>query len=649
MARKYAAVLKILITAILLLSVAARADVRLPQLLGDGVVLQRDTSVTIWGWADDSEVIEVRLDGELVASTTTKDGQWRVALAAQTAGGPHQLQVSGNNSLQISDVYFGDVWIASGQSNMQLPMERVKEKYESEIATANYPLIREFEVPRRAEYQHPQRDLDGGTWKRTTPDSVLSFSAVGYFFARSLQSQYDVPIGIISSNYGGSAAESWMSEKALADYPHYLDIARRNADEAALQQLLDRDKAVVDAWYADVDSRDAGLSAEPGWAASDYDDSDWPEMDLPGFWDRTELGPINGVVWFRKTIELPSSANNAAAKLMLGRIVDADTTYINGMQVGNTTYQYPPRRYEVPAGLLRAGKNTIAVRVVNSSGSGGFVTDKPYWLQFGDSIVDLRGAWRYKLGATAVPIAPPDFVGHRQPLGFSNAMLEPLLNMTIKGVIWYQGETNVDRPAEYVQLLPAMIRDWRERFGQGNFPFILVQLANFLEAQALPGESAWAETRNAQLLALREPNTAMAVAIDIGEWNDIHPLDKKTVGERLALAARKLAYGETNLVASGPIFRSLELCGDGIAVEFDFTGDGLVARGPELNGFAVAGADDVFHWADAHIDGDTVIVKSAAVPHPKRVRYAWADNPSTANLYNREGLPASPFEAAVED
>ena len=641
-------ILQILMSIFVLAGSASHADVRLPRLLGDGVVLQRDTDAAVWGWADDDELVEVRLDGELLASTTAANGQWQITLAAQAAGGPHELRVSGNNSLTIRDVYFGDVWLASGQSNMQLPMERVKEKYAAEIAAANYPRIREFEVPRVAEYQHPRHDLDGGSWKVTTPDSVLSFSAVAYFFARSLQAEYDVPIGIISSNYGGSSAESWMSEQALAEFPHYLEVARLNADATLLKLMQDREQAVTEAWNAVLDASDAGLHSAPGWAASEYDDSGWQQMELPGFWDKTGPGPVNGVVWFRKTLELPAAAAGAAAKLMLGRIVDADTAYVNGVQVGNTTYQYPPRRYQVPAGVLRPGKNTIAVRVVNSSGPGGFVPDKPYWLQAGATRIELRGKWKYRRGAAAAAIAPPVWVVHRQPLGFSNAMLEPLLNMNIKGVIWYQGETNVDRPAEYVELFPAMIRDWRRRFRQGDLPFVFVQLANFLESQEFPGESAWAETRNAQLLALREANTAMAVSIDVGEWNDIHPLDKKTVGERLALAARKLAYGETELVSSGPMFRSLEVRGDELVLRFDHIGSGLLARGQKLQGFAVAGADRVFSWADASIDGDTVVIRNTAVREPKMVRYAWANNPSTANLFNREGLPASPFEAAAE-
>jgi sialate O-acetylesterase len=331
----------------------------------------------------------------------------------------------------------------------------------------------------------------------------------------------------------------------------------------------------------------------------------------------------------------------------LGRIVDADTAWINGVEVGRTTYQYPPRRYDVPAGILRPGRNTLALRVVSLEGRGGFVPDKPYRLEIGETIIDLRGDWRYHPGVGSAPLPPPQFKEWRQPLGFYNAMLAPLQRMTIKGAIWYQGETNVDRAAEYERLFPDMIRSWRRQWGQGDFPFLFVQLANFLEAGGAPVESQWAETRNAQAMALREPNTGMAVAIDAGEWNDIHPENKQIIGERLALAARKVAYGEHGLVYSGPVLRTVGVEGDSLVLRFDHVGSGLEARGGPLREFAVAGADGDYVWAQAEIRGDQVIVRSAAVPAPVRVRYAWADNPAGANLYNREGLPAVPFQAAA--
>jgi len=341
---------------------------------------------------------------------------------------------------------------------------------------------------------------------------------------------------------------------------------------------------------------------------------------------------------------LPEAAAGRPAQLELGRIVDADTTWVNGVEVGGTTYQYPPRRYDIPAGALRAGRNVIAVRVVNSAGAGGFVPNKPYRLRVDDTSVDLRGPWRVRLGAASDPLAPLQFMEWKQPLGYYNAMLAPLQAMTIRGVIWYQGESNVDRAAEYERLFPAMIRAWRRQWGQGDFPFVFVQLANFLEPSEAPAESQWAEARWAQRLALREPDTAMAVAIDAGEWNDIHPENKQVVGERLALAARTVAYGEGDLVGSGPLAKSVTAEAGRLIVSFDSVGSGLEARDGPPREFAVAGEDGAFAPAQAELQGDRVIVWSDTVPSPVRVRYAWADNPAGANLYNREGLPASPFE-----
>ncbi|MFC1720406.1 sialate O-acetylesterase [Pseudomonadota bacterium] len=525
-------------------------------------------------------------------------------------------------------------------------MERVKEKYDAEIAAASNPLIRMFTVPRKYEFKQPLADFDGGAWQSATPEAVLGFSAVGYFFARAINAEQDVAIGIISSSFGGSPAEGWMSESALEAYPEYLQIAKSYRDDAYLNSIREADTARSDAWYTFIDTHDAGLAGDTKWYDAAFDTSSWDTIDLPADLEDAGLAPMNGVVWLRKDFMLPASAAGQPAKLMLGRIVDADFAYVNGVLVGNTTYQYPPRRYAVEGGILREGKNTLAVRLISNIGKGGFVRDKPYWIQAGDTRVDLTGPWQYRVGVVAEPLQPPVFQEYKQPLGFYNAMLAPLLNLSIKGVIWYQGETNTGRPAEYVDLFPAMIRDWRTQFGQGDFPFIFVQLANFMEARETPEESEWAETREAQRLALREPNTAMAVTIDVGEWNDIHPLDKKTVGERLALAARKVAYGENDLVFSGPMFNSMTVAGRKAVLEFDNPGSGLVARGNKLNGFEIAGADGRFVWAQAEIKNNQVIVWSDEIETPVTVRYAWADNPDTANLYNREGLPASPFQAS---
>jgi sialate O-acetylesterase len=335
------------------------------------------------------------------------------------------------------------------------------------------------------------------------------------------------------------------------------------------------------------------------------------------------------------------------AKVFLGRIVDADVLHINGKQVGNTAYQYPQRRYTVPSNLLRPGKNLFAVRVTNNSGKGGFVPDKPYCLISENDTIDLKGYWQYKVGEVFVPQSMPtsSFSAQNQPTALYNAMVAPLINYTIRGMIWYQGEANTIRASEYTKLQPAMIADWRSKWKEGDIPFLYVQLPGFMDYNYLPAESQWAELREAQLKSLSVPNTAMAVAIDLGEWNDIHPDRKKEVGDRLALAAEKIAYGE-NIVYSGPVFQSSTNEGNKIILSFTNVGSGLITNdGEELSEFAIAGADKKFVWAKAKIEGDKVIVWSDEIADPKYVRYAWADDPVNANLYNKEGLPASPFEA----
>ena len=623
-----------------------QAEVSLPKLLSDGLILQRDTANRIWGWANEGEEVVVKLDGQEMGSAIARNGEWLVLLEAMPAGGPHQLQVNGKNQRVIDDVYFGDLWIASGQSNMQLPMERVKEKYGDEIAGADYPLIRMFTVPREYNFDLPQKDVAQGEWQAANSETVLDFSAVAYFFAKELYKKLDVAIGIVSSNFGGSPAEAWMSEEALQAYPHYLKVAHSYRDEVYLKSLLDADQSRSDAWYQNADAKDSGLTQSVKWFDNAYDASSWESINLPAFLEDEGVAPMNGVVWLKKEFTLSASDAGKAARLMLGRMVDADSTYVNGVLVGNTTYQYPPRRYQVKEHILQEGKNTVTVRLISNAGKGGLIKDKPYWISTGDTKINLNGTWRYRVGVVSEPLDAPVFTRYKQPLGFYNAMLAPLLNLSIKGVIWYQGESNTDRPDEYAKLFPAMIRDWRKQWGQGDFPFIYVQLANFLEPQEEPVESMWAETRDAQLRALSEPNTAMVVTIDVGEWNDIHPLNKKAVGERLAFAARNLAYGENTLVSSGPIYHSMEIRGNRIALRFENRGAGLAVRGSKLDGFAIAGEDGRYVWAEAIIENDEVIVWSDWVNAPLKVRYAWADNPVTANLYNQEGLPASPFQTA---
>jgi sialate O-acetylesterase len=608
------------------------------------MVLQRDAKVKIWGWSAPGEGITVDFAGREYATKADTSGDWMIMLAPQEAGGPYTMKIQASNSLMISNVLIGDVWLCSGQSNMELPVRRVRPLYEAEIAAAENKFIRSFIVPKVFSFKEPNKDLSAGSWVAANPETVLDFPAAAWFFAVHLYEAYGVPVGLLTSAFGGSPAEAWISEESLKEFPvHYSELQKYKSD-SLMESVAADDQKRIQEWYGLLMKADEAYKT-PGlkWHDPDLKTDDWKTTTIPGYWSATELKGINGVVWFRKEIIVPSSAAGQPGALNLGRIVDADSAFLNGTFIGTVSYQYPPRRYTIPDGLLKAGSNILTVKVISNIGDGGFVPEKPYYLSAGDFKISLEGEWKYKVGAVMPPLRGQTFFGYK-PAGLYNAMLAPLLNWSIKGILWYQGESNAGRPDEYRKLLPALIRDWRQNLGQGTVPFILVQLPNFMEAKEYPSESGWALFREAQTEALKLPETGMAVTIDIGEWNDIHPLNKKDVGTRLALAARKIAYGEKDLVSSGPVYKEMTVKGRKIILSFESTGSGLIVRGGgRLKQFAIAGDDMKYVWAKAKVRGDKVIVKGRKIRHPVAVRYAWADNPEGANLYNREGLPAAPF------
>ncbi|MBN2593138.1 MAG: hypothetical protein JXA81_06500 [Sedimentisphaerales bacterium] len=629
---------------LLLFSHTAFCRVRLPRLVSDGMVLQRNAHVKIWGRAATDEKVTITFNDKTYSDTTGKDGKWAVMLSELKAGGPYEMEINSSNRITLKDILIGDVWVCSGQSNMDLTMARVEESYADVIANSNNPAIRRFFVSKRYNFNTPQEDLESGFWEPANPETVRRFTATGYFFAKALYEKYKVPIGLIHASVGGSPAEAWLSEDALTEFPSHLETAEKFKNSDYLNSIEKKDKAVSDTWYGLLQQKDKGITeGQKPWFDPAYDASDWTTMNVPGYWADSPLGNVNGVVWFRKEIDVPASMTGKPARLLLGRVVDSDRTYVNGEFVGSVSYQYPPRKYDVPENLLKEGKNIIVVRVVNNTGRGGFLLDKLYQLSAAGQTIDLKGPWQYKLAATMEPLPGKTFI-EWQPLGLYNGMIAPLLNYTIKGVIWYQGESNTGRPREYQKLFPALIADWRQKWNQGDFPFLYVQLANYMQVKDQPSESNWAELREAQLKTLAVPNTAMAVAIDIGEWNDVHPLNKEDVGKRLALGAQKVAYGDETVVYSGPIYRSMKIEGNKITLTFTHIGSGLTVKdGGELKHFAIAGPDKKFVWAKAKIQGDKVIVRNDDINSPVAVRYAWADNPEGANLYNKEGLPASPF------
>lgn len=619
------------------------SQIRLPKLISDGMVLQRNKPLKLWGWASANESISLIFNSKTYRVTANELGKWIIELPPQKAGGAFEMVFKGKNELILKDILFGDVWICSGQSNMELTMERVRDKYAKEINTANYKQIRQFVIPDKYDFNQPQEDVGSGQWLSAIPQHIFTFSAVAYFFAKDLYEKYHIPIGLINTALGGSPAEAWISEESLKKFPTYYEEAQKFKNKDLINQIEKADQKTSNQWYAQLNTFDEGL--KNNWKKSSHNDSDWREMSIPSYWADGELGNTNGVVWFRKEINLPPNVVGKYAKLLFGRVVDADSIFINESFVGTTSYQYPPRRYEIPPHILKEGKNTIVIRVVNNSGKGGFITDKPYELITDNEILDLKGKWKYKLGAKMGALPSQTFIRWK-PLGLFNAMIAPLLNYSIKGVIWYQGEANTKNPLEYKDLMTTLISDWRTQWQQEQFPFLFVQLANFMESKTIPMESNWAALRQAQLETLVVPNTGMAVTIDLGEWNDIHPLNKEDVGKRLALQAMKWAYQDSKVVYASPTFQSMKIKKGKIILKFANVGSGLIALGSErkLNQFAVAGKDKKFIWANAEIINNQVVVWNESITNPLYVRYAWADNPQGANLYNKEGLPASPFE-----
>ncbi len=629
---------------LVLLSASAFAQVKLPQLIRDSMVLQRDAKINIWGWASKDEKVTIKFNNKTYKTTTGNDGKWALQLAPMKAGGPYAMNISGKNKITLHDILIGDVWLCAGQSNMvhQIILHRVR--YADEIANANNPQIRQFWVPNITNLQGPQFDLPSGSWKWANPTDVQQFSAVAYFFAKALYEKYHIPIGIINASWGGIPIESMMSEDALKDFPSILNTVEKNKDTAYVNETNRKAFAAMQSMPKPVDK---GMNEK--WYDPSYTPKEWRRIAIPGYWEDQGVKDLDGIVWYRREIDVPASMVNVPAKVFLGRIVDADELYINGTKVGSTGYMYPQRRYAIPDGILKPGKNLFVVRITNNSGKGGFVPDKPYQLISGNDMIDLTGYWQYKVGSVNIP--RHDFVSsiafQNQPTALYNSMIAPLVGYGVKGFVWYQGEANSSRAVEYAKLQPAMIDDWRNKWKEGDIPFLFVQLPGYMDYNYLPSESQWAEFREAQAKSLSVPNTAMAVAIDLGEWNDIHPDQKKPVGDRLALAAEKIAYGE-NIVYAGPTYQSQTIEGDKIIISFSNTGSGLTTNDGEAPAeFAIAGDDKKFVWANATIEGDKIIVSSDEVLNPKYVRYAWADDPVNPNLINKEGLPAAPFETPI--
>lgn len=494
-------------------------SVQLPLLLSDGMVLQRNAEVMLWGTADET-VIVTFLGSQYVAEPDT-DSKWEVVLRDLQPGGPYTLSI---NEITINHVYIGDVWLCSGQSNMQIPMQRVKHMYPEELENPN-PNIRQFTVPQRTSFHGPLASLEGGGWLGASPDTISGFSAVGYFFAKRLYERYQVPVGLILSAIGGTPIQAWMSRGALEDFPELLEEADQCADDAYVARVQAEDQQNMANFFSEIDRNDPGLAES--WFSPDYDDSCWEERELLEPWTGT------GSVWLRKTITIPSQLAGEPATLFLGTVIDWDMVYVNGTVVGNTTYRYPPREYKIP--VLPEGKCVITLRIISKDG-GFFAPGKQYLLTTDKGSFNINGKWRFHRGGKGSPYREETFF-HYKPTGLYNGMIAPLRQYAIKGVLWYQGESDDANPARYSEKFAAMVKAWRKDWGYA-FPVLFVELPHW------GGAATWSLMRQEQWQSLQIPNTAMAAAFDLGEHNDLHPQGKQAVGSRLARCAMRVAYGE---------------------------------------------------------------------------------------------------------
>ena len=607
-------------------------------IFGDNMVLQRGKANTIWGWSEPGDHVQVQIGEQAASDVAGADRRWQVTIQPPPAGGPYTIKIAGHETVELHNVLVGDVWLCGGQSNMGLPLQMTRNGAE-DAKTANYPEIRFFSVEGHPAYRH--NDVISGSWKTVSPETVGRLSAVGFYFARKVQNEIHVPIGLVVDALGGTPAESWTSAEALRPL-HDFDIPLAELQRLASEGAPEYGNYVMH-WY---DRYDIGLKGN--WAAPDLDDSSWTPVELPGGFKELGVPETPALAWFRREIVLPDKLPAGMPLLFLGSIERMDTVYINGRSAGGSAWVENPRVYPLFGAVLKPGKNVIAIRVLKTKPDGGFL-GKPdeLHLVLGDKTnIPLAGKWKGKLSLDARPPQPLPIAYENWPVMpavLYEGMLKPIAPLSITGALWYQGEQNSPRGFQYRKILPVMIADWRKLFGQGDFPFYIVSLPAFKQRSATPVDGdEWTETRESQAItAASVPNSCLAVTIDTGDANNIHAKDKQPVGERLALCALANQYHK-KVVDSGPTLKSVDRRPGAIRLHFAHTDGGLVVKGTKLEEFAIAGEDRKWYWADAQIKGKTILVSSPLVPNPKEVRYAWQSNPA-ATLFNGAGLPAGPF------
>ena len=634
---------------VFLCTLAVSAKVTLPQLFQSGMVLQRNQPIPVWGVADVGEHVSVTFRKKVYETTAGADGHWQVVLPRQKAGGPYTLRV---NTQTIENVLIGDVWLCSGQSNIDVTVERVYPQYGAVIDDYQNPQIRMFRVQTDYDTHGPKRDVKPTpiNWKPVTKDNAWLFSAVGYFLGREMFEKTGVPQGIIVNSLGGTPIQAWLAADSLkARFPDEYRRTQFYQDDDMVHAMQQANMQAQRRWQRILDDTDPGLSRH--YAALDFDDSQWELK--PAFLTQPNGRPqsnnltsdfrYQGTLWARQYVQIDATHAGQSARLLVGTLYDADQTYVNGRQVGSTGYQYPPRRYTIPAGLLVAGRNALTVRFTTKGGTPHFIPEKPYKLIFDDGTeVDLSDQWRIAEGVRMQPCPGLDAGGQNLPTVLYNAMLHPLAPYALQGVVWYQGESNTGGDARHYETwLTQLVTGWRQLWQQPHLPFVIVQLANFMEPADKPQDSGWSVVREAQRqVAAKQPDTELACIIDLGETVDIHPLRKREVAQRVALGFERMLWNKR--LALSPEVSASSTDGGEVVLSLD---QPLLTDGP-LYEFEVAGADGRFHNAEATGKGSQIVITSP-VAEPRQVRYAWKNNPLRANVYGKSGLPMSPFQLTI--
>jgi sialate O-acetylesterase len=624
-------------------SFSINAQVTISKIFTDNMVLQRNTLIPVWGTAKANEKITVSFDKQIKKTKADKSGKWMIHLGNEAAGGPYKLTVKASNTIEIKNVLVGEVWLCSGQSNMEMPVGKSKgwgvSNFEEVTATANYPMIRLIKIDREINSM-PQTNVNSSkSWQVCDPSTVGEFTAVGYFFAKSIYEKLKIPVGIISSNWGGTNIETWISREGFESSDEYKEMIAQmpkiSLDSIVKLKVKGFDKRIEALQGGKINAANAVNFKE-----SAFNDSKWPELDAPGLWEPQSLGEFDGVVWLRKSIIISVDDINKEAILELAKIDDEDITYVNGVKVGSMNRYDAKRKYTIPVGVLKEGTNLIAVRVVDNGGGGGIYGEAAdLKLTIGKTSIPLNGKWKFQVESIKSSTNENSL-----PSLCYNAMINPLIPFAFKGALWYQGESNASRSFQYRKAFPLMINDWRQKWNQGDFPFYFVQLATYTTGGNSNEGCGWAELREAQTLTLKVPNTGMAVTTDIGNPWDIHPGNKQDVGKRLAALAMNNTYN-IPMVCSGPMYKSMEISGNKIVVSFDNIGTGLSTpdKYGYIKGFEIAGEDQVFHYAKGFIKDNKVILSSEEVANPVAIHFSWIGDASDSNLFNKEGFPAAPF------